>query len=246
MQNKIHLRETTGTAATPARTPRRDASVAASSSSRAPSMLPQWALDIVRAAVHALSRVVWKIRFAGVGNVPATTRGGLIIAANHQTYIDPFWVSLQVKRPIRYLAWNEAFKWPVIGRLLELLGSWPLQLEGSDPAAIRRSLLWLKQGGAVVIFPEGGRAETDGALMKFKAGAARMALEAGVPILPVTIRGGHRVWPKGWRFPRAGRVEIIYHPLYTVEPHEGEDTRACARRATDDLKKIIGTALEQG
>jgi 1-acyl-sn-glycerol-3-phosphate acyltransferase len=241
MGSEIRLRETTSTAGTTARGGRREAGGA--TTAREPSMLPQWALDIVRSATHALSRVVWKIRFAGVEHIPPSSRGGLIIAANHQTYIDPFWVSLHVKRPTRYLAWNEAFDWPVVGRMLELLGSWPLQLEGSDPSAIRRSLLWLRRGGAVVIFPEGGRASDDGALMKFKAGAARMALEANVPILPVTIRGGQRVWPKGWRVPHPHPVEIIYHPLYTPAPLEGEDTRACARRATDDLKRIISTAL---
>jgi len=49
-------------------------------------------------------------------------------------------------------------------------------------------------------------------MRKFKPGAVRMAMEAGVPILPVTVRGGERVWPSNRRFPRLGRVEIIYHP----------------------------------
>jgi 1-acyl-sn-glycerol-3-phosphate acyltransferase len=124
------------------------------------------------------------------------------------------------------------------------LGAWPLQVERGDPRAIRRSLEWLRQGGALVIFPEGGRTEQDGALHKFKAGAARVALEAGAPILPVTIRGGHEVWPRGRRWPRlTGRVEIVYHPLLHVAMRPGEDARACARRATEDLARIIGAAL---
>lgn len=169
--------------------------------------------------------------------------GGLIVASNHQTYIDPFWVSYPIRRPVRYLAWDAAFNWPVVGSFLRLFGAWPLQLEGSDPAPIRRSLQWIREGGAVVIFPEGGRGNADSSLKKFKAGAVRMALETGVPILPVTIRGGHRVWPLSYRFPRIGRVEIIYHPLIAIAQGEGEDVRECARRETERLAGIIRSAL---
>lgn len=204
-------------------------------------MLPQWALELVRPTVGAFSRVLWKIEFVGVENVPAT--GGVVIAANHQTYIDPFWLSLQIKRPIRYLAWSAAFSWPVVGRCLTWLGAWPLALEGSDPAAIRRSLQWLRDGGAVVIFPEGGRSTSTGELERFKAGAVRLALEANVPILPVTIKGGNRIWPRGWRVPHLGKVVVTYHPLYHPVPPPEEETRAFARRESERLAKVIQSAL---
>src|SRR6478609_6503697 len=136
------------------------------------SPLPQWALNSIRPVVGALSRMLFKIEFNGLENVPRN--GGLIIAANHQTYIDPFWLSVPIKRPTRYLAWSAAFKWPIVGKCLTWFGAWPLALEGSDPAPIRRSLQWLKEGGAVVIFPEGGRSTSSGELERFKAGAARL------------------------------------------------------------------------
>ena len=204
-------------------------------------MFPQWALELIRPVVGLFSRLIWHIEFRGVENVPE--RGGVIIAANHQTYIDPFWLSLRIKRPIRYLAWSAAFRWPLVGRGLVLLGAWPLALEGSDPAAIRRSLQWLRDGGAVVIFPEGGRSTATGSLERFKAGAVRLALEAQVPILPVTIKGGNRVWPRGWRFPRPGKVVVTYHPLYHAEQCPDEETRACARRESERLAEVIGSAL---
>ena len=204
-------------------------------------MFPQWALEILRPMVGGVSRALWKIEFRGVENIPA--HGGLIVAANHQTYLDPFWLSLKIKRPTRYLAWSAAFRWPLVGPALTLFGAWPLALEGSDPAAIRRSIHWLRQGGVVVIFPEGGRSTSTGELERFKAGAVRLALEANVPILPVTINGGNRVWPRGWRFPRTGKIVITYHPLYHAEQSPDEETRAAARRASEGLAKVIGSAL---
>jgi 1-acyl-sn-glycerol-3-phosphate acyltransferase len=204
-------------------------------------MLPQWVLDLIRPIVNFVSRLFWKIEFNGEENVPAC--GGVIIAANHQTYLDPFWLSLRIKRPLRYLAWSAAFRWPIVGKFLIWFGAWPLALEGSDPAAIRRSLQWLREGGAVVIFPEGGRSTVTGSLERFKAGAVRLALEAQVPILPVTIKGGNRVWPRGWRFPRIGKVVVTYHPLYRAEQCPDEETRACARRESERLAEVIGSAL---
>jgi 1-acyl-sn-glycerol-3-phosphate acyltransferase len=200
-------------------------------------MLPQWFIEICRPIVVTVCRVLWRVRWTDIENIPLN--GGLIIASNHQTYIDPFWISCPVKRPVRYLAWDAAFNWPIAGWCIRMLGAWPLQLEGSDPKPIRRSLQWVSDGGAVVMFPEGGRGNPDGSMRKFKAGAVRMALEAGVPILPVTIRGGHRVWPPGVRLPRLKPVEVIYHPLFTLKHNSDAETRAFARAETERLQGII-------
>jgi 1-acyl-sn-glycerol-3-phosphate acyltransferase len=94
-----------------------------------------------------------------------------------------------------------------------------------------------------VIFPEGGRSTDSGSLERFKAGAVRLALEADVPILPVTIKGGNRVWPRGWRLPHLGKVIITYHPLHRIAPVRNEETRACARRESERLSQVIGSAL---
>jgi len=205
-------------------------------------MMPEWGIGICRRIVGLVSRLLWRVRWEHTEHIPAS--GGVIIAANHQTYIDPFWVGVQVRRPVRFLAWDAAFTWPVVGYFLRLFGAWPLQLEGSDPAPIRRSLQWIGEGGAVMLFPEGGRGNPDGTMKKCKAGAVRMALEAGVPILPVTIRGGERVWPNTLRWPRIGRsVEIIYHPVIIVAQGEDEGTRESARRETERLAEIIRSAL---
>jgi 1-acyl-sn-glycerol-3-phosphate acyltransferase len=206
-----------------------------------PRMFPQWVLDIFRPVVRALCRLLWRIRWFERQYIPES--GALIIAANHQTYIDPFWISSPIKRPVRFLAWDAAFNWPLVGPIMRLLGAWPLQLEGSDPGPIRRSMQWLREGGAVVIFPEGGRGNPDGTMIRFKPGAVRMALETGAAILPVTIRGGNLVWPSSRRVPRLASVEIVYHPLFVIEQREGEETRECARRETERLAGIVRSAL---
>ncbi len=199
-------------------------------------------MDIFRPVVSVVSRGLWRIRWRNLEHIPNT--GGVIIAGNHQTYFDPFWIGSHIKRPVRFLAWDAAFSWPLVGPMMALFGSWPLNLEGRDPAPIRLSLQWVREGGAVVLFPEGGRGNPDGSMIKFKAGAVRMALEAGVPILPVTVRGGHRVWPNTFRLPHLRHpVEIIYHPLFVVEQRENEDVRECARRESERLAGIVRSAL---
>lgn len=195
----------------------------------------------MRPIIRLGSRALWRLEFQGIENIPQN--GGLIIAANHQSYGDPFWLSIPIKRPIRFLAWSEAFSWPVVGTAITWLGAWPLHVQGSDPGAIRRSLTWLRDSGVIVIFPEGGRGQPDGSLIRMKAGAVRMALEAEVPILPVTIRGANRAWPANKLFPRPGKVVIIYHPILRVEQRPDEEVRSCARRETERLGEIISSAL---
>lgn len=188
-----------------------------------------------------MGRGFWDLKLRGLENIPA--EGGLLIASNHQSYLDPFLISVPIRRSLRFLAWNEALEWPIAGRVMKLMGAWPLQVERSDPAAIRRSIQWLRGGGALVIFPEGGRGLPNGSILRFKGGAARLALEADVPILPVTIRGANRVWPAGQLMPRMGRIEIVYHPLHYVRQNPDEETRGCARRESDRLAEIIKAAL---
>ena len=207
-----------------------------------PFLLPQWAINSIRFVLYVLSRLFFRVRLRGTENIPPS--GGFILASNHQSYFDPIWNSLPIWRRMHYLAWSESFSWPLIGKVILMLGAWPIKLEKGDPTAIRRALQWLRDGNPVVIYPEGGRCLPDGKLLRFKPGAVRMALEANIPILPVTIRGGHRVWPKGYRFPHIAKVELVYHPLQYVAMREGEDSRQCARRETEQLAETIGSALD--
>ena len=91
-----------------------------------------------------------------------------------------------------------------------------------------------------MIFPEGGRSP-DGRLQRFKPGAFRLACSLGVPLLPVTIVGGHESWPPGRTWPRPGRLTITYHPL--IRPPEFHDVKAAARFLAPKVHGVVASAL---
>ncbi len=98
----------------------------------------------------------------------------------------------------------------------------------------------LRDGAALIIFPEAEREFSDGKMMPFKSGAVRLAMDAEVPILPVTIIGGNKVWAQDLRIPRFGKVEIIYHPIIKiVKPEIATDLRIYIEEQNSKLARII-------
>jgi 1-acyl-sn-glycerol-3-phosphate acyltransferase len=220
-----------------------DARPAKTASAKSQRVLPQWAIQTIANVCWAFSRVLWRISYKGIEHIPHDGRG-LVVIANHQTYIDPIWLGTELHRKTRYLAWDAAFTWPVVGWLMGLVGAWPLQIERGNPTTVRRSVQWLRDGGALVIFPEGGRCFADGEIHRFKQGAFRMAIEGEARILPATIRGGERVWPRDWRFPRFRKVEVEFHPPREIVCEPDEETRDCARRAAEEFQQIVAAGNE--
>lgn len=192
---------------------------------------------------YVISKSVWFIRYTGREYIPPVTSDGFLIAANHQTYLDPVWICLPIRRRIRYLAVEKAFRWRFIGPLIRFLGASPIkQNDGLSVTSIKEALTSLREGAVLTIFPEGGREFEDGEMFPFKPGAVRLALQAGVPILPVTVRGGNRIWPQGRRYPRVfKRVEIIYHPLLDVRADPGLTQDENLEKWTGRLREIIAT-----
>jgi 1-acyl-sn-glycerol-3-phosphate acyltransferase len=197
-------------------------------------------LDIVRPAVRLGAHLYFGLRFAGVEHIPL--EGPLIIAPNHVTYADPPLVSLPVRRPVYYMAWNRLFDVPGLSWLIRRLRAFPVDVDSADPRATREAVRVLQAGGALMIFPEGGRSP-DGRLQRFRPGAFRMACSLAVPVLPVTIIGGHEVWPPGRALPRPGRIAIVYHRL--VVPSRGGDLRAAARALAQEVRDAIASALPE-
>src|SRR5262245_9798910 len=167
-----------------------------------------WVFNFTRRLIGLLSRLYFRIEFEGAGRVPK--EGAMILAPNHVSYCDPFWVSIPFHRPLAYMTWDKLMRLPLLGRLGKAYGAFPVNIEKGDRAALRHSLRQLKSGGGLGIFPEGGRTRT-GRLMPFKAGVIRLALETDAPIVPVTIIGGYQAFSPHYIFPRPYKVRIIYH-----------------------------------
>lgn len=203
---------------------------------------PTFVIKAVQFAGLFISKLLWRIKFHNLENIPQNLESGLIVVANHQTYFDPFWICLKIHRKFRFMAWDKAFEWFLIGRFIRYLGAFPVSLErGSTVKTLKQTLAALRDGATLVIFPEGSREFSDGKLLKFKTGAARLAIEANVPILPVTVRGGNRIWAQDIKFPQLGKVEVIYHPMLEVLPLEkNADIGLYADELTDKLVEIIG------
>jgi len=202
----------------------------------------QFVIEAIRWVGWTISKILWRIEFRGVENIPQDLPGGLLVMANHQTYLDPMWICLKINRKYRFMAWDAAFDWFFVGKAIRYLGAFPVNMEGgSSIKAMKEALRALRGGATLIIFPEGERAFSDGRFLEFKSGAMRIALEAGVPVLPVTIRGAHKIWAQDMKFPHLkGKVELIYHPLFHVsKPENGEDIREHVERLTEELRLVV-------
>jgi 1-acyl-sn-glycerol-3-phosphate acyltransferase len=171
---------------------------------------------LVRLLVTPVLRGWFRVRISGTDHIPAT--GAAIIAPNHKSFLDPFFVGIATRRHVRYLAKTELFKGP-LGRLLLGLGAFPVRRGEADAAAMQTARLILEQGGLVVVFPEGTRVEDPDALGSPHHGAGRLALDTGAPIIPAAIAGTQTLWlgPS----PKPRRVQLAFLPA--IEPQQLSD-----------------------
>lgn len=199
-------------------------------------------MDLMRLIGYVISKTCWFIHYSGLENIPPKSFGGFVIAANHPTYVDPVWVCMPMRRKMRFMAYDKAFEWRFIGPLITYLGAFPVPLEvGGTLKAMKESLRSLRDGAVLAVFPEGAREFADGKMHPFKTGAVRIAHQAGVPILPVTIRGGNRIWPQKQKYPKLfRRVEVIYHPMFYPTKTDS-DSQGYLERSTEELRIIIAS-----
>lgn len=179
-------------------------------------------------------KTVFRLRAKGVENVPQ--RGGFVLAANHWSNVDPWPLGLPLfpRRFLRFMAKSELFWFP-LGPLIRAGGAFRVRRGESDLEAIATAVELARAGHAIVMFPEGTR-RRKGLRKKHEArwhaGAARIALEAGVPLVPAGIAGTERL-------SRLGPLRVAYGTPLEVGDLADRTLEEQARVATDRLQRAV-------
>lgn len=190
------------------------------------------------------STVFWGVRTYGGHRVPAA--GGVLLASNHQSYLDPILVGMGTHRQLHFVARRTLFRFGPFGRAIRALHAHPIDRDRGDIGAIRVVLENLRAGRPVVIFPEGTRTRT-GRLGEPKDGFARIAARAGVPIVPVLVEGSRLLWPPHKPLPVPGRVNIIFgSPVVPTDgfPGPGDLKKMWIDLSREPHRRILGGFLD--
>jgi 1-acyl-sn-glycerol-3-phosphate acyltransferase len=163
----------------------------------------------------------------GRENVPK--KGGVLLVANHQSYLDPVLVAVHLYRPVSFLAKSELFENPFLAWLIRLLKAFPVRQGEGDIGAVKEVIRRLGEGYALNIYPEGTRTET-GDIEPLEKGVALVIRRAGVPVVPVAIHGSFEAWPKG---------SIIFHP-HPIRVKYGKPMDFSGKKADEIVRELEG------
>jgi 1-acyl-sn-glycerol-3-phosphate acyltransferase len=195
---------------------------------------------VVKAILTPILRVLFRPWVEGGEHIP--TEGGAILASNHLSFSDSIFLPLVVPRKITFLAKADYFTGTgVKGKLTKGffsgVGQVPIDRSGgaASEAALRTGLRILGAGNLLGLYPEGTRSP-DGRLYRGKTGVARMALEAGVPVIPVAMINTDVVQPTGKKIPNLGRVGVRVGKPLDFSRYQGmEGDRFVLRSITDEI-----------
>jgi 1-acyl-sn-glycerol-3-phosphate acyltransferase len=181
-----------------------------------------------RLLARAVLALGFRTRYRGREHVPGA--GPLILAANHQSFLDPFLLGASIRLRPRYLVYYIYLRMPIIGTVARFFGGLPVG-HGPPARSLKSARSALDAGAVVAIFPEGKRSP-DGRVLPFQRGFAHLARVTGTPVLPAAILGAHQAWPPGRAYPAPSRIEVIFGTPRTP-PAVQPDTPAAARRQAD-------------
>jgi 1-acyl-sn-glycerol-3-phosphate acyltransferase len=150
-------------------------------------------------------RTYFRMHVSGAEHVPE--EGAAIVAPNHKSFWDSFFVAVCTRRHLRFMAKSELIEAPY-GRLLVRLGAFPVRRGESDEEALETARTVLRQGGLLALFPEGTRIRDPDELGHPKRGAGRLALEEGAPIVPAAITGTEKLFLGP--LPKPRRVQVAF------------------------------------
>ncbi len=204
----------------------------------------RWAWHwLLFAAAFVLFLLAYSFRSRGGHRLPG--RGGVLIVANHQSFLDPMLVGASMRRPLAYLARKSLFRNRFLAWLMDTLGAIPLDRDASPTQGIKAALRLLKAGKAVVMFPEGGRSR-DGKLRPLKPGLIALLRRTEVPVIPVGIAGAFDAWPARQRLPRFGPLLAEPSPR-TIATVVGPpiDAKKLLALPPDDLLAMLGEILQR-
>ena len=199
---------------------------------------PSWPYLLLGGLSYPVLRVVYRLRYEGVERLPA--EGGYVLAANHSSSFDPWPLGMALfpRRYLRFMAKSELFWFP-LGPFISSCGAFPVRRGQRDQDAVDTAVRLCREGHIVVMFPEGTRREKG--LRKrhearWRTGAARIALEAGVPLVPAGISGTAELT-------RLRAVRVAFGDPIGLEDLADMPFDDAAHAATDRLRVAI-TALE--
>jgi 1-acyl-sn-glycerol-3-phosphate acyltransferase len=176
-------------------------------------------------------RLLFRLHAAGLENLP---QGGFVLAGNHTSNFDPWPLALPLfpRRWLRFMAKSELYWWP-LGPLLNRGGAFPVRRGSGDLEAIEKAVQLVRAGEIVVMFPEGTRRKK-GLRKKWEArphsGAARIARDAGVPLVPAAVKGTDRL-------ARLGPLRVAYGPPVEVS----DDPRETTERLMAEIERLYET-----
>jgi 1-acyl-sn-glycerol-3-phosphate acyltransferase len=201
-----------------------------------------WTYTFVRLLVSLPTLVIYRVRAIGREKVPKS--GPLLLAPNHFSQMDHFFVGLYLRRKIRFMAKSQLFGPPVLTYVYKHGGVFPIRRGHRDEAAFETAFEILDQDGMLLVYAEGGRSRS-GELGTVKPGIGRIALESGVPVVPVAVHGSAKVrrW-KRLRFPKV-TVQFSDPISFPVEDSPSRERQLEAATEVFDRVRAMYTALEE-
>jgi 1-acyl-sn-glycerol-3-phosphate acyltransferase len=174
---------------------------------------PDWVYEVVRLITSLITWGVFRARARGGEKVPAS--GSVILAPNHFSYMDHFFVGAFLRRRVRFMAKSQLFS-KGAAWVYSHGGVFPVRRGFRDEEAFTTANTILGRGGAIVMYCEGGRSRTGELSERPKRGIGRLALESGAPVVPVAIHGSSHV--RNWKRGRFPKVRVRYGDPIRWEP----------------------------
>jgi 1-acyl-sn-glycerol-3-phosphate acyltransferase len=182
-----------------------------------------------RALCSGILSPIYQFEVIGKENFP--TDGGVLLCSNHISNLDPPTVGIAAPRQVHFMAKEELFSAPVVGKILPLINAFPVKRGMSDREALRKGLGVLKEGKVLGLFPEGTRSET-GELGKGLAGAGFFALRSKAQIVPCAVIGPYKPFK---------RLKVVFGK--PIEFDDYRKNKVSAEEATDIIMSEIGQLI---